>query len=148
MKNKKSKTIVICSSTSFYKQIFEIEKQLKDLRFKVVIPLNAKKMKQANNFNPELYKTWHKNPCDYKRKAYLTRKHFNEIEKGDCILVTNYNKNGKYGYIGGAVLGEMNLAFYLKKPIYILNPIDTTSNFVEELYGMFPIIINGNLKKI
>jgi hypothetical protein len=38
-------------------------------------------------------------------KAYLTKKHFNEIEKGDCILVTNYHKNGKDGYLGGAVLG-------------------------------------------
>jgi hypothetical protein len=148
MKIKKNKTIVICSSASFYKQVVEVEKQLKDLGFKVVIPLTAKKMKQMNNFDPEVYKTWYKNPYDYKRKAYLTRKHFNEVENGDCILVTNYNKNGKDGYIGGAVLGEMNLAFYLKRPIYILNPLDETSIFEEELYGMFPIILNGDLSKM
>lgn len=145
---KKNKTIVICSSASFYKQVVEVEEQLKDLGFKVIIPLTAKKMKQMNNFDPEVYKTWYKNPYDYRRKAYLTKKHFKEIEKGDCILVANYTKNGKDGYIGGAVLGEMNLAFYLKKKIYILNPIDKTSAFEEEIFGMFPVVLNGDLSKI
>lgn len=148
MKNKRNKIIVICSSASFYKEVVEVEEKLKELGFKIVIPLTANKMKKMNNFDPEVYKTLYKNPYDYKRKAYLTKKHFIEIEKGDCILVANYTKNGKEGYIGGAVLGEMNLAFYLKKKIYILNPIDKTSTFEEEIYGMLPVILNGDLEKI
>jgi len=148
MKKKKNKTIVICSSASFYNQVVDIEEQLKKLGFKVVIPLTAKKMKQMNNFDPEVYKTWYKNPYDYKRKAYLTKKHFKEIEKGDVVLVLNYKKNGQDGYIGGAVLGEMNLALYLKKPIYILNPIDESVSYKEEILGMFPKIIKGDLLKI
>lgn len=146
MKNKK--TIVICSSASFYKNVIEIQKQLKDLNFKVVAPLTVNKMKKTGDFKVETYKTWIERPEDYKKKMYLTKKHFKEIKKGDIILVLNYKKNGKNGYIGGAVLMEMAIAFYLKKPIYILNGIDESSKYKEELYCMFPKIINGNLSKI
>ncbi len=110
----KNKTIVICSSASFYKQVFEVEKQFKELGFKVKVPLTANKMKNTGDFKVEKYKTWMERPEDYKRKAYLTKKHFIEVEKGDITLVLNYKKNGKNGYIGGAVLMEMAIAFYLK----------------------------------
>ena len=145
---RKNKTIVICSSASFYKQVIEAERQLKNLGFKVKTPLTATKMKSSGDFRVETYKTWMEKPEDYKRKAYLTRKHFNEIKKGDITLILNYKKNGKNGYIGGAVLMEMALAFYLKKPIYMLNPIDDSSKYKEELYGMLPKIINGDLLKV
>lgn len=145
---KKDKTIVICSSASFYSQVVEVQKQLKDLGFKVRVPLTVNKMVKSNDFKVETYKTWMERPEDYKRKAYLTKKHFVEVEKGDVVLVLNYKKNGKNGYIGGAVLMEMAIAFYLKKPIYILNPIDDSSKYKEELYGMFPIILKGDLLKI
>lgn len=145
---KKNKTIVICSSASFYKQVIEAERQLKNLGFRVKTPLTATQMKSSGDFRVETYKTWMEKPEDYKRKAYLTKKHFTEIEKGDVVLILNYKKNGKDGYIGGAVLMEMALAFYLKKPIYILNPIDDSSKYKEELYGMLPKIINGDLSKI
>jgi hypothetical protein len=148
MENKTKKTIVICSSASFYSQVAEVQKQLKELGFKVVVPLTVNKMIKSNDFKVETYKTWMERPEDYKRKAFLTKKHFIEVEKGDVTLVLNYKKNGKNGYIGGAVLMEMAIAFYLKKPIYILNPIDDSSKYKEELYGMFPIILNGDLSKI
>jgi len=148
MKKKIKKTIVICSSASFYSQVVEVQKQLKDLGFKVRVPLTVNKMVKSNDFKVETYKTWMERPEDYKRKAYLTKKHFNEVEKGDVVLILNYKKNGKDGYIGGAVLSEIAIAFYLKKPIYILNPIDESSSFKEELYGMFPVILSGDLSKI
>jgi hypothetical protein len=148
MKKKIKKTITICSSASFYSQVVEVQKQLKDLGFKVRVPITVNKMVKSNDFKVETYKTWMERPEDYKRKAYLTKKHFGEVEKGDVVLVLNYKKNGKDGYIGGAVLSEMAVAFYLKKPIYILNPIDESSSFKEELYGMFPIILRGDLKNI
>lgn len=68
-----------------------------------------------------------------------------KVIKGDIVLVLNYEKNRKKGYIGGAVLNEMAIAFYFKKPIFILNPIDEDSSFKEEIYGMKSIIINGDL---
>ena len=145
---KNKKTITICASASFYTQVIEVQKQLEDLGFKVLVPLTAKRMRKSKDFRVETYKTWMERPKDYKQKALLTKGHFDKVVKGDATLVLNYEKNGKSGYIGGAVLSEMAVAFYFKKPIYILNPIDETSGFKEELYGFMPIILNSNLNLI
>ncbi len=145
---KNPKVIVICSSASFYTQVFEIEAFLKKKRFKVAVPLIANKMKRSGDFRVETYKTWFKNPKDYKKKAFLTKHHFNKITNGDAVLVLNYKKNNVEGYIGGAVLNEMAIAFYFKKPIYILNPISTSLSYTEEILAMNPIILNGDLSLI
>jgi hypothetical protein len=65
---KKIKTIVICSSASFYKELFPIEKTLKGLGYKVVLPSTAKIMKRKNNFDVSAHKTWYKNSKDYAKK--------------------------------------------------------------------------------
>ena len=148
MKSKIKKSIVICSSASFYSKVVEVKEQLKKLGFNVQIPLVAGKMAKDNDFSVEKYKTWFNNPNDYKKKAFLTKHHFNKIIKGDIILVLNYEKNGKPGYIGGAVLCEMAIAFHTKKPIFILNSIDDSSNIKEEIYGMLPTILKGDLNLI
>ena len=145
---KSKKSITICSSASFYLKVIEVQEQLKRLGFKVLVPLTATKMKKNKDFRVEKYKTWMERPEDYKRKSFLTKHHFNKVVKGDITLVLNYEKNGKKGYIGGAVLSEMAVAFYFKKPIYILNPIDESSPYKEEMYGFLPKIINGDLKSI
>jgi len=151
MKTKKKNTrseIVICSSAAFYPQVIEIEKELKKLGFKVSIPLTANKMKKSGDFRVETYKTWYNNPNDYKQKTFLTKHHFNKIVKGDSILVLNYEKNGISGYIGGAVLAEMALGLHYGKKIYVLNPLPESVSYAEELHGMLPIILNGDLSLI
>lgn len=105
-------------------------------------------MERMGDFRVETYKTWHKDVGAYSRKAFLTKHHFNKIKRGDSILVLNYEKSGKKGYIGGAVLAEMAVAFFLKKPIYILNPIDESVSYKEEILGMQPVMLNGDLYKI
>jgi hypothetical protein len=45
--------------------------------------------------------------------------HFKKVLDSDAILVTNFEKNGVEGYIGGNVLMEITLAFHYKKPIFI-----------------------------
>ncbi|MEI7480341.1 MAG: hypothetical protein WCJ59_01820 [bacterium] len=144
----KKKDIVICSSAAFYKQVLEVEKELKKMGFKVTIPLTAGKMKRSGDFRVETYKTWYKNPNDYKKKTFLTKHHFNKITKGDIVLVLNYEKNGVLGYIGGAVLAEMALALHFGKKIYVLNPLPKSVTYLEELEAMLPVILEGNLKKI
>jgi hypothetical protein len=116
--------------------------------FKVLVPLTAGKMERTGDFRVETYKTWHKDVNAYSRKAYLTKHHFDKIKKGDYVLVLNYEKNGKRGYIGGAVLAEMAVAFHLGKPIYILNPIQNNVSYKEEILGMQPILLGGDLRKI
>ncbi|MFA6408419.1 MAG: hypothetical protein WCW36_03065 [Candidatus Paceibacterota bacterium] len=148
MKKLEKKVITICSSASFYTQVLETEAVLKKAGFAVSVPLTANKMKKSGDFRVETYKTWFKNPKDYKRKTFLTRHHFNKIERGNTVLVLNYEKKGIKGYIGGAVLGEMAIALHFKKKIYVLNPIDESCSYKEEILAMNPTILNGDLSRI
>ena len=83
----------------------------------------------------------------WKRKAEAIRNHFEKVAWSDVILILNYDKNGIESYIGANTLLEMGLAFYLKKPIYLYQSIPDIS-YKEEIFGMQPIILNGDLSKI
>lgn len=145
---KKIKTIVICSSASFYEKVFPIKKGLEKLGFKVAIPKVAVKMKKSKNFDTSVYKTWFKNPKDYHKKRALINHHFNKIIKGDAILVANFDKNGTKGYIGGNTLMEITIAYHYRKPIFILNDITDDSLIKEEVFGVNPIFLKGKVDNI
>jgi len=142
---KKIKTIVICSSASFYKDLFSIQDALKSFGYKVVLPKTANAMKRKNNFDVISHKTWYKNPADYHKKRALMDAHFKKIIKGDAILITNFDKNGIKGYIGGNTLMEIAIAYFFKKPIFILNDISDESLIREEIYGVNPVFLKGNI---
>lgn len=144
----KKPIITICSSANFYKHANEIQDELEARGFTVLVPHNAKQMRETGEYSAEYYRTWLTNEDDYGKKTDFMRKHFDEIEKGDVILVVNDKKRGRPGYVGGNVLIEMALAFYLHKPIYVLNPFDPESSYLEELKGMGSIVINGDLSKL
>lgn len=142
------KTLTICSSANFYKQAADIQTELVKEGIKVLIPSNADKMKASGDYEVEHYKTWLADSKDYHRKAFLMREHFDKVAEGDAVLVLNYEKRGVDNYIGGNVLMEMSLAFYLKKPIYIINDLPEDSPYLEEIIGMEPIILKGDLSKL
>ncbi len=145
---KKSLTVVICSSAAFYKQVIEVRDRLRKMGFKVLVPLTAGKMERSGDFDVAKVKTWHVDAKAYKRKTFLTKHHFKKIVDGDVILVLNYEKNGKPGYIGGAVLMEMGIGLHFNKKIFILNPIDESVSYKEEILGMQPVILDGNLERM
>jgi hypothetical protein len=136
-------TITICSSANFYRQAVEVQAQLEKEGLRVVIPATAEKMKQSDDYEVSHYKTWFADAGDYHKKAALMRGHFEEIARGDTILVLNYEKHGVPNYIGGNVLMEMALAFHLKQPIFILNEIPDTSAYLEEIIGLGPTVLHG-----
>ncbi|MBA4319816.1 MAG: hypothetical protein C0412_15565 [Flavobacterium sp.] len=142
------KSITLCSSASFFKEGLKIRDKLKKLGFKVVVQHTARVMEKTRNYRISSYRTWFKNPELFSRKAKLMMKHFRAVEKGDAILVVNLKKKGMNGYIGGNVLMEMGLAFYLKKPIFLLNPLAKKSPLYEEVMGLRPVILNGDLSKL
>jgi len=144
----KIKTITICCSASFYKQALDVQAKLQKQGFKVKIPHTANIMKKSGDFDVETYKTWFKNPNDYKKKAKFMRQHFKKVLECDAVLVLNYEKNGVEGYIGGNGLMEMALAFHYRKPIYILNPVVESSSLYEEILGMSPVFLHGELSKL
>jgi len=81
------------------------------------------------------------------RKAEAILEHFDKITWSDAILVANYDKNNIKSYIGGNTLMEMGLAFFLKKKIYLLNQVPKVP-YKEEILGVKPIILDGDLTKI
>lgn len=148
MKKLDHKIITICCSAVFYKEALDFEKQLKKMGFKVKIPKTAYIMKKNNNFDVSFYKTWYKNKKNYKKKTALMESHFKKVMQADAILVLNFEKDGIPGYIGGNGLLEMFLAYLHKKPIYIFNPIPDDLSIAEEVYGLNPIFIDGDLNLI
>lgn len=140
--------ITICSSAAFYKQAIEIQDQLTNLGFSVIVPATATRMKESGDFEVSHYKTWFADANDYHKKSQLMRAHFEEVEKADAILVLNYEKRGIQNYIGGNVLMEMAIAFWLKKPIFILNEMPKESAFEEEIKGMEPILLHGTVSTL
>ena len=81
------------------------------------------------------------------RKAEAITAHFEKVEWADAILVTNYDKNDVPGYIGGNTLMEMGVAFFLRKPIFLLRQIPVLS-YKEEIIGMKPIVIEHDFARI
>lgn len=141
-------TITICSSANFYRQAVDIQAQLNRSGHRVLIPVTAEKMKQTDDYDVSHYKTWHGDADDYHKKTALMSNHFAEIEKGDAILVLNYEKHGVENYIGGNVLMEMAIAFYLSKPVFILNDIPEESSFLEEIIGLNTIVLHGKAENL
>ena len=74
--------------------------------------------------------------------------HYEKIDWCDGILVVNHEKRGINGYVGGNTLIEIGVAFYLKKKIYILNPVSSELSYKQEILGMKPRILNGDLSII
>ena len=81
-------------------------------------------------------------------KEGAIKHHFKKEEWCDAVLIANYDKNGIEGYVGGNTLIEIAIAYYLKKPIYILNPVSSELSYKVEILGMKPTFLNGDLKKI
>ena len=144
--------ITICGSIAFQDEILSVKEKLEKLRHEVKIwPLKIKDGSGQLIPVEEYYKIRHKATDDEKwvwdRKAEAVMEHFEKVAWSDAILVLNYDKNNIKGYVGGNTLMEMGLAFYLKKNIYLLNQVPELS-YKEEILGVKPIILYGDLTKI
>jgi nucleoside 2-deoxyribosyltransferase len=144
----KKKTIVLCSSANFYEHVIQVSDALKQMGFKTQVPITANKMRRDKNYNAADYRVWYKDPKNYNRKTFLMNNHFAKVAKSDAILVINDEKRGLKGYMGANSLMEMGLAFYLKKPIFVLNAVGNDLPYYEEVKAMNSVILNGKLDKI
>lgn len=141
--------ITICGSVNFPERIREMEKGLRERGHEVVIPYSIIKDKLKGYEDAQKLKEGR----DYisKEKPYMMRRHLDEIKNSDAILVVNVEKKGIPNYIGGATFSEIIFASYLRKRIFLLNPIPTHEGFRpfrDEIEAVKPIVINGNLEAI
>jgi len=140
--------IAICASASTYTKVIPFSEDIAAKDFKVILPATAKKMKKNGIANTEVVIDWANNPKGYEYKSQLIRGHFDEISNCDALLVLNYEKNGKPNYIGGNVLMEMTIGFYLHKPIFIYNDAPTYSPLLDEILGMQPVFLGGDINNL
>ena len=144
--------ITICGSVAFQDEILSVKQKLEELGHEIKIwPSEIQDGSGKLISVQEYYRIRHSANNDEKwvwdRKAEAIMDHFNKIAWSDAILVANYDKNNIKNYVGGNTLMEMGLAFFLNKKIYFLNEVPEVS-YKEEILGVKPIILNGNLNKI
>jgi len=141
--------VTICGDFNFYDKIQEVKRRLENLNIEVILPPweamdeNGTMISAAEYFNLKMSDIGQKNLV----RGGVIKKRFDGIIWGDALLILNYDKNGIANYLGGNSLVEMAVAYYLNKPIYLFNPAPEIS-YKEEILGMFPIVLNGDLTKI
>jgi hypothetical protein len=151
--------ITICGSIGFYKEMEDVRDELTNLGHEIKIPELALEVPEEFGGGRKVYfgEYIEKNggidafPAGHKiwdLKESAINDHYNKIEWGDAILVINPPKRGIEGYVGGNTLIEIGLAFYLNKKIFILNTVSSELSYKQEIIGMKPIILDGDLTKI
>jgi non-canonical (house-cleaning) NTP pyrophosphatase len=80
-------------------------------------------------------------------KNSLIQDHLNKITASDAVLIFNKDKNGVANYIGGNTLMEMAFAYAQGIEIFLLNAAPD-QGYTDEILGMKPIILGGNVEKI
>jgi len=151
--------ITVCGSIAFYEEMEKIKTALEEKGHEVFIPLLSNEAPAEMGGGKKIYfgkyiednggidafppshELW-----NLKEKAI--RDHYDKIEWCDAVFISNHEKRGIEGYIGGNTLIEIGVAFFLKKPIYILNPISSELSYKQEIYAMKPILLNGNIDLI
>lgn len=133
--------IFICSSKYFYKDISPIKEFLESKGHIITLPNsydNPGMEDKMRNISQEEHSAW---------KGEMLRLQKEKVRDCDAILVLNLEKNGQKNYIGGATFLEVYMAFDFQKKIFLYN--DFPDNILrDELVGMNPTIINGNLELI
>lgn len=138
------KTITLCSSMAFYKELLSIGEKLEKMNFHVLYPESSLIMKKSNNFSPSVFKNSY---TDAERGKFI-KLHFQKVTKSNAILVINKTKKGIKGYVGGNTLMEMGIAFGANIKIYLLHPVSKNNSFYEEIVAMSPIILKGKIDTI
>lgn len=151
--------ITVCGSIAFYQEMEELKISLEANGHEVYIPLLSNEAPAEMGGGNKIYfgqyiednggidafpighQIW-----DLKEKAI--RDHYNKIDWCDAIIVSNHEKRGIAGYIGGNTLIEIGVAFYLNKKIYVLNPISSELSYRQEIYGMKPLMLDGDISLI
>ncbi len=134
-------TICICASLKVHQKIIHVKHELEKLGFKVILPKTTNLIYQGKLSFKNL------NQHKLKHGSVNVVKHFDNVKKASAILVVNPTRKNIKNYIGGNTLMEIGFAYYLKKPIYLLNPIPKVSYF-EEIRDVKPVILKGDLTKI
>ncbi|MFH1582436.1 MAG: hypothetical protein ABIA08_01620 [bacterium] len=133
--------IYICGSMNFAKQMLEAKSRVEELGHSVMVPPDTSECLENPGLNMDL---------EHCFKNNILEDCFKKIAEHDAILILNYEKDGIKGYVGGATLMEIGLAFYLGKKIFLLYPPPKIEDqrYSIEIQLAKPIVLEGNLDLI
>lgn len=133
--------IFLCASKHLYHKILPVKEELEKNGHIITLPNSYDEPFKEE----DMKKVGSKEHIEW--KSSMIRLQEQKVRANDAILVLNYEKKGQTNYIGGATFLEIFKAFELNKKIFLMNPIPENL-FKDELTGMSPTIINGNLEKV
>lgn len=134
------KIFIVCSKKN-YDKVSSIKNTLEQAGHLVTVPNGydePDKEMELKLMDKEKFHFW---------KKEMLKKDKEIIKENDAILVLNFDKDSQKNYIGGATFLEIYNAFDLDKKIYLFNPIPD-GMLRDEIEGMNPMVINGDLNKI
>jgi len=142
--------ITICNSTKFHALASKTKEELEKLDHEALMhPLECefrgKRTHVIEQYNARQTQ-WNEELANL--KEFFMREHFDKIKVSDAVLILNIDKDGKKNYVGGNTFLEMGFAFGLGKKVFMMNPVNEELPYAEEIKGMRPIIINGDLSKV
>jgi hypothetical protein len=151
--------ITVCGSIAFYEDMRAAMSVLQGLGHEVKIPELADEapaefgegrkinfdqyIRQSGGIEsfPNDHEVW-----DLKGEAI--REHYEKIDWADAIVVINNEKRGVPGYVGGNTLIELGVAFYQRKPIFILNDLSPEISCKQEILGMKATYLDGDVAAV
>ncbi|NCO10806.1 hypothetical protein GW930_02795 [Candidatus Saccharibacteria bacterium] len=131
--------IFISTSATFYNKVAPVMQELKSMGHDVIPPNGyGENVDESIIRENDTHQAW---------KEKMLRQDIRLVESCDAILVLNYEKNGQPNYVGASAFLELFKAFELNKKRFIFNPLPE-SGYYDELLGMNPTVINGDLSLI
>jgi non-canonical (house-cleaning) NTP pyrophosphatase len=130
--------LTICGSMHHIEGMKEAERILTEAGYTVEIP------------NPREGEVDYHSLSDEQRaslKNTLIKEHLDKISESDAVFIYNKEKKGVPGYIGGNTLMEMAFAYQQNIEIFLLQPAPDLS-YIDEVLGMQPIVIDGDVSQI
>lgn len=142
--------VAICSSALFAKQSREIKEKLEKRGLETFLYPQSVRLGNEVIDVSEYYsmrkKKLTQEVLDAKRQ--LMDEHFAKIRDSDAILVLNFDRQRKRGYVGGNTFLEMGIAHWLGKKVFIWKEPSKRLPYFEEIMAINPINIEENLEKI
>lgn len=137
--------IFISGSMAFAKDMVRVKEELEQLGHSAELPFET----ELHLEKPEFVDSLEEN-LQYCIDNDVIRKSFDSVAQSDAILVLNLHRKGINGYIGTSALQEIGVAYFLKKKIFLYNPIPHFDEvrWAHEITIMQPTMINGDLRKI
>ena len=128
--------ICICGSLSFTDEVMTLARKLEALGHELLLP---------NGMSNRVAEREDYDPVKTKAATDAVRKHIDKIRESDAILVCNYDKKGIANYIGANTFIEIAAAHYMRKPIFMLNPLPKQPYIQDEIESFDITVLNGDL---